>query len=331
LSQVTIKNLPDSRIPELLDFFEKWAPTHPELAEGKIIRWQKCHRFIAECDGRIVGYIGQIPHIFLYGRNRDSDKIENIGWGVTLVLDMSENTIRKQAGRGLLSRCENNPPLRFAGVGIVPTIEEPYIRRGYQIRRDCSKYYARFKHPSKALKYLNKSVILTPTIIAANSIFRSPKSIKSDQLFEISHFKSEWDLMWNNILFDQYEFYGERTAEFLNYKLTQPDRDYKTYFHPEGGYIIFRLAEHRIKPFKIVKICDLVGVRSVKLQLLSKAMAFVEHTNADGIISLDSEKDNLVYKNAGLYISRDYPIALPKDIEAKMRVSFFDSDLDNLW
>jgi hypothetical protein len=32
-----------------------------------------------------------------------------------------------------------------------------------------------------------------------------------------------------------------------------------------------------------------------------------------------------------MYVARPYPVVLAAGIEGRVRVSFFDSDLDNLW
>ncbi|MEE9554587.1 MAG: hypothetical protein V3W18_09840 [candidate division Zixibacteria bacterium] len=331
MAKVEILELKNSQFDELLSFLKKWGLDHPELGEGHILRWQRCHRFVAVYEGKIVGYIGQIPHDFKYGKSIDNKGIEHIGWGVTLVLDMSESSIRKQAGRGLLNRVEHNAPLLFSGVGIVPAIEEPYKRRGYEIRRDSTKMYARFVKPSKALRYLGKPVYYAPLIKLANLKYRSSTAIPYDKITEIDHFKPEWDSIWDSILYEQYEFFGIRNAEYLNYKLKQPNRRYHAYKHFDGGYIIFRIAQHRIKDLKLVKICDLVGTEAIKNDLLRISLKFLYEQHAYGIVALASSKDEKIYKKAGLYISKSYPIAMQEHIRAKMHVSFYDSDLDNLW
>jgi len=62
---------------------------------------------------------------------------------------------------------------------------------------------------------------------------------------------------------------------------------------------------------------------------------------ADGLIStgelisyiVDERKvaDKKTYKKAGMCISKPYPITMRPHITAKMHISFFDSDLENLW
>ncbi len=331
MAEVEILELKDSQINELLLFLTKWGSDHPELGDGHILRWQKCHRFVASHEGKIVGYIGQIPHDFKYGKLFDNKGIEHIGWGVTLVLDLSDDTIRKEAGRGLLNRCEHNDPLLFSGVGIVPAIEEPYKRRGYEIRRDCTKMYSRFIKPSKALRYLGKSIYYAPLIKLANFKYRPSTEIRDDKIKKIEYFKPEWDNLWDSILYDQYELFGIRNAEFLNYKLKQPKRGYHVYTHSDSGYIIFRNAEHRKRDLKLVKICDLVGTETAKRDLLRVSMKFLYEQRAYGIVALAAASDEEIYRKAGLYISKPYPMALQKRIKAKMHITFFDSDLDNLW
>ena len=331
MSEVEIHELEENQIEELLQFLRKWGADHPELGEGSIIRWQKCFRFVALHDGRIVGYIGQISHDFKYGEHASAAGILKVGWGVTLVLDMSDDKLRKKAGRGLLSRCENNPPYLFTGVGVVPTIEEPYKRRGYAIRRDSSKMYARFSRPRKALNYLGKPIYYAPILKMANLIYKSRTSFNNSRLRKIEQFDPAWDSLWDDFLSRQYDLYGVRNAEYLNYKLSQPNRSYHVYVHDDGGYIIFRLAIHRIRDLKLVKICDLLGQERAKFELIGPAMKFNLEQDSYGIIALGSVEDEAIYRNAGLYISRPYPIALRKDIAEKMHVTFFDSDLDNLW
>jgi len=331
MADVEILELKDSQIDELLLFLKKWGSNHPELGEGQIIRWQQCFRFVALHDGKIVGYIGQIPHLFKYGSIGPGVGIEQIGWGVTLVLDMSDDQVRKQAGRGLLSRCENNPPYLFSGVGIVPAIEEPYKRRGYEIRRNSTKMFARFVNPSKALAYMGMPSYFDYLIRLANIIYRPSIAQNIAKFKKITCFKPEWDSQWNDLLFAQYELYGIRTAEYLNYKLSQPDRSYQAYIHLDGGYIIFRLAKHTVRDMNLIKICDLVGTDLVKSDLISIAVKYLYEEGAYGIVALGSARDARIYKKTGLYIAKRYPIALNKNIRANMHITFFDSDLDNLW
>lgn len=331
MSEVEIREFEESQMDELLAFLTKWSPEHPELGQGDIVKWQKCYRFVAMHEGKIVGYIAQIPHEFKYGKKSGRSGVEYIGWAVTLVLNISDNQVRKQAGRGLLRKCENNPPLQYSGVGMIPGVEGPYKRRGHAIRRDCSKMYARFLRPAKALKYLDKSSIYAPLIKLTNVFCPEKKKTKFGKVEKIKEFKPEWDEKWDELLSEQYELYGVRDARYLNYKLTQPNRDYHVYTHSDNGYIIFRHATHRIKDLNLVKVCDLVSTEKAKADLISLAVSFAYDVRAYGIVALGAYEDEKTYKKGGLYISKPYPIAMRPHITAKMHISFFDSDLDNLW
>jgi hypothetical protein len=331
MSQVEIKIFEENQMDELLALLTKWSPDHPELGEGDIVKWQKCHRFVAMHEGRIVGYIGQIAHDFKYGKKSGREGVEHIGWGVTLVLNMSDSQIRKQSGRELLGRCETNPPLQYAAVGVVPAIEEPYKRRGHVVRRDCSKMYARFLNPAKALKYLDKSSIYAPIMKLANVFCPKQKNVEKTKIEKIKEFKPEWDEKWDELLSNQHELYGIRDAEFLNYKLTQPNRDYHVYIHADDGYIIFRHATHRTKDLNLIKVCDLVGTEGAKVDLVSLAVDFAYEVKAYGIVALGSFDEEKSYKKAGMCISKPYPITMRPHITARMHISFFESDLDNLW
>src|SRR5207247_4476261 len=96
-----------------------------------------------------------------------------LGWGITLVLDMSDDATRKAAGRQLLKACEDAPGLKYAAVGVVPAIEPAYRRRGHQIIRSANKYYARFFRPGKALAYWKKPAALAPLVTLPNEIGRA--------------------------------------------------------------------------------------------------------------------------------------------------------------
>lgn len=331
MSEVTIQDFQESQMDELLGFLTEWSPDHPELGEGDIIRWQKCHRFVAIHKGRIVGYIAQIPHEFKFGKAGNGEGTEPFGWAVTLVLNMSDNNVRKKAGRGLLSRCENNPPLLYSGVGMVPEVEEPYKRRGHSIRTDCAKMYSRFQRPVKTLKYMGKSTALAPFLALANFLKGAPRKVRFGEMTQITEFKPEWDDQWDRILSEQHELYGIRDAEYLNYKLAQPNRDYHVYTHSSGGYIVYRHAQHRVRDLNLVKVCDLVGTDEAKADLLTLAVDLAREKKAYGIVALGSVDEELIYRKAGLYLSKPYHMAVQPKITAKVHISFFDSDLDNLW
>ena len=340
-----VEELQESQMDELLAFLARWSPDHPELGEGDIVRWQKCFRFVSKSRGKIVGYIAQIPHEFRYGRKSAREGVEHIGWGVTLVVDGFESSphasrLRTAYVHELLSRIENNLPWQFAAVGVVPGIEEPYRRRGHLVRRDCSKMYARFLRPAKALKYVGKSSLYAPAISLGNAFLRVPKRVKHGKVQKINEFKPQWDEKWDRLMSEQYELYGVRDAQYLNYKLTQPNRDYHVYIHFDeadlarrtvDGYIIFRHAAHRTKDLNLVKVCDLVATETAKPDLVSLAVKFAYDIQAHGVVALGSSGDEKMYRKAGLYIARPYPVTASSQITAKMHVSFFDSDLDNLW
>lgn len=333
--KIKIERLGRSRLPELLDFLKKHCPDHPELGEGSVVKWSygHCDMFIATYDSRIVGCAFQIPHVFNYGKASKMPP-EQIGWLTNFILDMSDSKIRKEAGRALLNKEENNPPLKFNGLAMIPPIEAVYRRRGHQIRRDCCNMYARFENPSKVLKYLSKPSFYAPIIRLMNLFCRVWAGLDEDMiegLTPIDRFEADWDSIVDGILYEQYELYGIRNAEYLNYKLTQPNREYDVYRHITGGYIILRTAKHPIKDLTLVKVCDLVGSDGVKQRLLRLAMKYYYHVKADGIVAIDSAGDKKLYRSVGMYISKPYPICLHKSIKAKVHISFFDSDLDNLW
>ena len=331
MSDVVIRDFEESQMDELLKLLAEWSPEHPELGQGDIVKWQKCFRFVAMHEDKIVGYIAQIAHDFKYGKPSGKEGIEKIGWGVTLVLNMSDNNVRKQSGRLLLGRCEENPPLHYAAVGVVPTIEEPYKRRGHLVRRDCSKMYGRFMQPTKALKYMNKSTFYAPIMKLANTIYSAPKKVDKSKMEKITEFKPEWDEKWDRILSEQKELYGIRDAEFLNYKLSQPNRDYHVYVHNDDGYIIFRQGKHLTRDMHLVKVCDLVGTEKAKVDLISLAVEYGEEVGAYGVVGLGSFDEEAVYKKAGMPISLPYPITMRPHITNVMHITFFESDLDNLW
>src|SRR6266851_1663109 len=156
-------------LTETLTLMRTWSPDHPELGEKSLYDWQRCARFLALNRGRVVGHIGQIAHEFRYANGRPPVQL---GWGITLVLDMSDVEVRKAAGRGLLKACEDSAGLKYAAVGVVPAIEPAYLRRGHQIVRDANNYYARFFAPGKALAYWNKPAALGPLLTVANALWR---------------------------------------------------------------------------------------------------------------------------------------------------------------
>src|SRR5207302_7417786 len=93
-------------LAETLAMIRHWSPDHPELGERSLYDWQRCSRYLALAGGKVVGHIGQIAHEFRYANGRSPVKL---GWGITLVLDMSDDATRKAAGRQLLKACEDAP------------------------------------------------------------------------------------------------------------------------------------------------------------------------------------------------------------------------------
>lgn len=331
LPNVEIRPFHENRTEELLKFFVKWAPGHPELGRRDVFEWQKANGYVAMVGDRIVGYLAQIPHEFKYGKKSGREGSELVGPGISFILDMSDDDIRKEAGRGLLNHFEANQPPYFTAIGIVPTIEAIYRRRGYAVRRDSTNLYGRFMKPGKALKYWGKSILYSPAIRAANLFYGTPRREQHLPVERITEFKSEWDPLWEGAMSEQYELYGSRTADFLNYKLAQPNKEYHVYRHFDFGYIIFRLAVHPLKDLRLIKVCDLVGSREAKLDLLFIATDYAHSVEADGVVAMASVDDKELYRRAGLYVSEPKPLVISPHIKARMHVTFFESDLDNLW
>lgn len=334
---VTIVPFDPAYLDETLAMMRQWSPDHPELGERSLYDWQRCSRYLAMAGGKVVGHIAQVAHEFRHAGGRPP---VTLGWGITLVLDMSDDATRKAAGRGLLKACEDAAGVRYAAVGVVPTIEPAYLRRGHQIRRDGSSYYARFFRPGKALAYWNKSAALGPLVSLANLAFRPRTRLRHGRLEPITRFSPEWDATWDRLMREQYELYGARTAEFLNYKLQQPNRTYFTFLHRHrdqagavDGYIVYRRARHHVRDMDLVKICDFVGTPTAKLDMLAEAMRYAlrDARGTYGIVGLSAVEDAAAFKSAGMYVARPYPVVLAAGVEGRPRVSFFDSDLDNLW
>jgi len=322
-------------LDESLALMRRWSPDHPELGERSLYDWQRCTRYLAMKDGKVVGHIGQMEHEFRYA---DARPPVRIGWGITLVLDTSDDATRKAAGRGLLKACEDAPGLKYAAVGVVPAIEPAYLRRGHQISRDANRYYARFFRPGKALAYWQKSSALAPLVSLANAVMRPRTRPRFGKLEAITAFRPEWDATWDGLLRQQYELYGKREAEFLNHKLAQPNRTYFTFLHRDAagavdGYIVYRRAKHRTRDLDLVKICDFVASPSAQRDLLAEAMryALTEAPGTYGIVGLSSTLDGPAFRSTGMYVARPYPVVLAAGVTGRPRVSFFDSDLDNLW
>ncbi|MFN2635853.1 MAG: hypothetical protein ABR585_02345 [Gemmatimonadaceae bacterium] len=335
LMEVRVVPFEEKYLSETLAMMRKWSPDHPELGERSLYDWQRCNRYLALAGDTVVGQICQIPHEFRYADGRPS---VTLGWGITLVLDMSDDATRKAAGRQLLKACEDAPGLKYAAVGVVPNIEGAYLRRGHQLKRDASNYYARFFEPSKALAYWNKSRALAPALSLANLVISPRTRPRFGTLEKISRFRPDWDALWDRILKDRYQFYGARDAEFLNYKLAQPRRDYRVFLHRDrnggiDGYIVYRRARHNVKDMDLVKICDFVGTDDAIRDMFAEALRFseVDVAGTYGIVGLSSVVDAPLFRSAGMYVAQPYPVVVAAGVEGQIRVDFFDSDLDNLW
>jgi hypothetical protein len=100
------------------------------------------------------------------------------------------------------------------------------------------------------------------------------------------------------------------------------------------GYVVFRRAKHLTRDLDVVRICDFAGSDTALDMLFSKATEFAreEQTRGTyGIVGLSAMRDAAAFKRAGLWIQRPYPVVLAGGVDGAVRVSFFDSDLDDLW
>src|SRR6266516_736658 len=102
--EVTIIPFDSKYLAETLAMMRHWSPDHPELGERSLYDWQRCSRYLALAGGKVVGHIAQIAHEFRYANGRTPVKL---GWGITLVLDMSDDATRKAVGRQLLKAGED--------------------------------------------------------------------------------------------------------------------------------------------------------------------------------------------------------------------------------
>ncbi len=321
----------DQYLEETLRLLRESNPDHPDVGNRELFEWQKCERFLILFQGGVVGYIARIAQVFWY----KGTSIE-IGFGAALILDMSNFAVKTFAGSALLDGLLDDSSFKYAAVGIVPEIEQSYIRRGYAVDRDSLRMFARFFVPSNALKYMKKSPYLALAIKILNLFLPVVERIPSGGIEKIDRFDPVWDETWRRTLSGQYEFYGDRSASFLNYKTSQPGKSYLSYVHKDqsrgiDGYIVFRKSFHKVKNLKLVRICDLVGTESAKIDLLSHAVKFARENGVDGVVAISSNRDRRIYKRCGLWVSQKYPIVLDPQIRAKAHITFFDSDLDNLW
>jgi hypothetical protein len=83
----------------------------------------------------------------------------------------------------------------------------------------------------------------------------------------------------------------------------------------------------------LVKVCDFVGSPTAKADMLAEAMRFAldDAPGTYGIVGLSATADVDAFRAAGMYFVRPYPVVLAAGVAGRPRVSFFDSDLDNLW
>ncbi len=321
----------DKYLDQTLSFLAKFSPDHPELGDRGLFQWQRCQRYLAFSRGQIVGHMAVIPQIF----HIDGTE-KTIGWGATLVLDMSDFAVKTFAGTALLDKIMNDPSYIYAGVGIVPEIEPTYRRMGYVVCRKSAGMYARFFKPGKALKYYGKPGIFAFPMAIMNILKPADTQSENGGLIEITNFEESLDGCWRELLSSQYEAFGQRNASFLNYKMSQPGKEYRAFMHKDrlgkiDGYIILRQARHNTRDLHIIKICDLVGTSSAKRDLLSMAVSMARKIGVDGIVAVSSRRDESIYKRAGLWLGREFPIGVRPELAGKMHLTFFDSDLDNLW
>ncbi|MFQ5454287.1 MAG: hypothetical protein ACE5D6_08890, partial [Candidatus Zixiibacteriota bacterium] len=277
---VKIVEFQETYLNQLVEFFKQNSEDHPELYDIEIIHWQRCRRYLALFNNEIVGHIAQIPHTIKCG-----NKSINFGWAATLILDTSNPMVQVFAGTALLNHLTKQKEIKFAAVGVVPEIENTHKRRGFNINYNATSMFARFFHPAKALSFLNKPEIFSLPIKLVNVVFRISDSYKKTDIQKISEFDSEWDQKWDYYLSHQYLMYGERKAEFLNYKIKQPKKKYFAYIAKDNdgkinGYTIFRVAINKVKDIMLLKVCDLVGSLSARKALLGYATNYSQEIKA---------------------------------------------------
>ena len=311
-----------------LQFLGRLNPDHPELGGKDLFLWQKCSRFLAIFKNNIVGHMAIIEQPFWSSAGRFT-----AGWGSALVLDTANFALKTFAGVALLDKCLDDFSYVYFGVGIVPEIEQSYLRKGYVICRNSVRMFARFFRPPKALKYYEKPRILSLPIMTMNIL--RPAARFSDHLEHLTAFEEGTDALWAKLQKEQYNVYGERTASFLNYKISQPAKDYAILIHSQAdepdGYMIFRRARHNTKELDIIKICDFVGSEVAKIRMICEVLRIADETGVDGVVALSSSRDKAIFNRAGMWLSIKYPIGLKPNFAGKMHLTFFDSDLDNLW
>jgi hypothetical protein len=85
--------------------------------------------------------------------------------------------------------------------------------------------YAKFHRGHKMLAYMGKNEWFSIPISLLNLWFRPAKKLPGLHRCTTS-FDPGWDWIWKRYADETYSLYGERTAEFLNHKLLQPDKRY---------------------------------------------------------------------------------------------------------
>ncbi|HUU46551.1 MAG TPA: hypothetical protein VM118_12540 [Acidobacteriota bacterium] len=318
---------------DTLAFLAKWNPEHPELGDGALFEWQQGRRWLALFQGRITGHIAQIPHTLKAG----GGTVE-LGWAATLVLDTSNPLIQTFAGTALLDEVTRKSALTFGAVGIVPEIAATHRKRGYVVYDDAVAMYARFFRPAPALKYYNKPAVLSFPVRLVNVLFPTRRRAgDQNEIQRIDRFDPVWDATWDRLLAERNDVYTERTAAFLNHKITQPHKEYVCCIHTgekgrsPAGYIIFRRAAHRTRDLRLLKVVDLVGTDSARTALLAQAVIAARRAGVDGIVGLNAVGDRRIFSRCGLWLRRPFPVVLTGGYGGRMQVTFFDSDLDNLW
>jgi len=328
---IKIIEFEDRYLDETLIFLSRWNPEHPELGDKDRFLWQQCRRYLAIFQERIVGHIA----VFSQDARSDGQPLR-MGWAATLVVDTSNPVIQVFAGTALLDKVTTQSALNFGAVGIVPEIEDSHRRRGYVVRRDATSLYSRFFNPGPALRYLGKPRYWSVPIHVVNMIYRPSRVITNGRIEKVEDFHPAWDHIWEQLLAAQYGFYGVRTAAYLNHKISQPGKDYSCFVYtwPDGsreGYLVCRAAAHPLRNLRLLKICDLVGTLRAKQSLLSHANRLALEQGVDGLVALGSTRDANLLKKSGLWVSKKYPVVLPPGLPRDLYVSFFDSDLDDLW
>ena len=174
-----------------------------------------------------------------------------------------------------------------------------------------------------------------------NRLFR-PKRFKEpeevDDVFvlrgrvrQIERFEEKDDPTWAFWLGKRYGMFAQRNAAYLNYKLAQPCRQYHVHTHENyrqeaDGYVVWRQASHPKTGFNITKICDIVGS-----DIARRATIATVPMTGDAVMALGSALDRQFFRRAGLWLSVPYTVVTPPGLKETVHVSFFDSDLDDMW